>query len=77
MAFDSESARLWEQRLREAGETVEAEVKRLATYINDEVVPDVRRNGSEALRFAASELQKLAAKMDEIRNPPPPGAPKP
>ena len=77
MPFDPESARPWEQKLREAGETIEGEVRRLATYINDEVVPDVRRNGSEALRFAAAELQKLAAKMDEIRNPPPPGVPKP
>jgi hypothetical protein len=38
------------------------------TYINDEVVPDIRRNGSQALRFAAEEMQKLAQRMDEHRS---------
>jgi hypothetical protein len=72
----------WEQRIREAGANLEEDVRRLITYINDEVVPDVRRNSSEALRAAATELQKLAQHMDE-RNarqtppPPPPGQPKP
>jgi hypothetical protein len=41
------------------------------------VVPDVRRNGSDALRSAAAELQKLARKMDDHagRTPPPPPPP--
>jgi hypothetical protein len=54
-------------------------------YINDEVVPEVRRNGSEALRAAAVELHKLAQRMDDHARrtsappppPPPTGAPKP
>jgi hypothetical protein len=29
------------------------------------VVPDVRRNGSEALKAAAAELHKLASRMDD------------
>ncbi len=70
----------WEQNLRDAAIRVEEDLKRLATYINDEVVPDVRRNSSEALRSAAIELQRLAAKLDDSRNaqgggppvPPPP-----
>jgi hypothetical protein len=46
-------------------------------------VPDVRRNGSEALRAAAAELHKLAQRMDEHARrtatppPPPKDAPKP
>jgi hypothetical protein len=43
-------------------------------------MPEVRRNGSQALRFAAAELQKLAQHMDERRDasagqapPAPPG----
>jgi hypothetical protein len=40
----------------------------VVTYINDEVVPEVRHNGSQALRFAAAELQKLAQHMDERRD---------
>ena len=44
----------------EAAARAEEEVRRVVTYINDEVVPEVRRNGSQALRIAAVELQKLA-----------------
>lgn len=67
----------WEEQLREAGARVEEDLQRVVRYINDEVVPDVRRNGSEALRSAAVELQKLAQRMDDRRGttaatPPPP-----
>jgi hypothetical protein len=59
--------RNWEQQLREAAARAEEELRRVLTYINDEVVPEVRRNGSEALRGAAIELQKLAQRMDDRR----------
>jgi hypothetical protein len=77
---DQPSKRPWEQRLHEAGTRVEEDLRSIINYINDEVVPDVRRNGSEALRAAAAELQRLAQRMDERagRTPPPPkDAPKP
>ena len=61
-----------EQRLRDAASTVETDVKRLITYFNDEVVPDVRRNGSAALRSAAAEIERLARRMEEATPPPPP-----
>jgi len=66
--------RPWEQRLHEASSRVEEDLRGIIQYINDEVVPDVRRNSSDALRAAAVELQKLAKKMDEHagRTPPPP-----
>ena len=68
----------WEARLREAATHVETDLRKLVSYINDEVMPDVRRNGSSALRSAASELQRLAERMDESnRGAPPPPAPKP
>jgi hypothetical protein len=69
--------RPWEQRLHEAGSRMEDDLRNIIKYINDEVVPDVRRNGSEALRAAAAELQKLAQKMDDRagRTPPPPPPP--
>jgi hypothetical protein len=57
----------WEQQLRDAARHVEEDLRRVVTYINDEVVPDVRQNGSEALRSAARELEKLAQKMDDRR----------
>ncbi|MGD0799408.1 MAG: hypothetical protein ABR910_16955 [Acidobacteriaceae bacterium] len=69
----------WEQQLREAAARAEEELRRVVTYINDEVVPDIRRNGSQALRSAAVELQKLAQRMDDHRvassAPPPPQPP--
>ena len=63
----------FEDRLRDAASHVEEDLRRVATYINDEVVPDVRRNGSDALRFAAAELRKLAERVDAAnrRTPPP------
>ncbi len=68
----------FEQRLRDAATSVESEVKRLITYINDEVVPDVRRNGSAALRSAAAEIDRLAGRMENAnRNPPPPPSTRP
>jgi len=69
--------RPWEQRLHEAGSRVEEDLRKVIRYINDEVVPDVRRNGSDALRAAAAELHRLAQKMDDRagRTPPPPPPP--
>jgi hypothetical protein len=70
----------WQDRLHETAARIEEDLRHLASYINDEVVPDVRRFSSGALRNAAIELQKLAQRMDDERSkdtPPPPGAPKP
>ena len=64
----SEERERWERQLREAAAHVEEDVRRVVTYINDEVVPDIRKNGSQALRCAAAELQKLAQHMDERRD---------
>jgi hypothetical protein len=36
-------------------------------FLDDEVVPEVRRNSSSALRAAAVRLQKLAESMDDAR----------
>ena len=56
----------WEMRLRETVARVEDDLRKLVTYVNDEVVPDVRRNGSVALRGAAEELQRLARHMEDL-----------
>lgn len=57
----------WEQQLREAAVRAEEDVRRVVTYINDKVVPEVRLSGSQALRTAANELMKLAQHMDDRR----------
>lgn len=70
--------RPWEQILQDAGSRAEDDLRKVIQYINDEVVPDVRRNGSHALRLAAAELQKLAQRMDDrVQTRPPEGAGKP
>ena len=65
-----------EARLRGVAAQVETDLKRFITHLNDEVVPDVRRNGSSALKSAAAELAKLARRMEE-QNPPSPPPPPP
>jgi hypothetical protein len=66
--------RPWEQQFREAATHLEDDLRRFAGYVNEEIVPSVRRNSSEALRAAAIELHKLAERMDDHarRTPPPP-----
>lgn len=61
----------WQDRLHETAARVEDDLRTFTNYINDEVVPDVRRHSSEALRTAAAELQKLAQRLDDDRQPPP------
>jgi hypothetical protein len=78
-----EPKRPWEQQLRDAATHLETDLRNVVKYINDEVVPEVRRNGSEAMRAAAMELHRLAQRMDEHAGrtatppPPPKDAPKP
>ncbi|HEU4634988.1 MAG TPA: hypothetical protein VFS41_02340 [Edaphobacter sp.] len=57
--------RPWEERLHEAGTRMEEDVREFIRYFNDEIVPDLRKNGSEALRAAARELNRMAQRMDE------------
>jgi hypothetical protein len=72
----------FDQRLHEAARRAEEELRRFTRYIDEEVVPEVRRNSSTALRAAAVRLQKLAESMDDARNdkgnsgpnPPPSGS---
>ena len=55
----------WNAKVQEAAERAEAEVQRLIRYMNDEVVPDVRRHSSTALRSAADQLRTLAQTLDD------------
>lgn len=57
-----------DQRLQEAARRAEEELRRFVSYLDEEVVPEVRRNSSTALRAAAARLQKLAESMDDARN---------
>ena len=59
-----ERTKRWGKHLQDAAGHVEEDLRRVVTFINDEVVPDIRRNSSHALRAAAVELEKLAAQME-------------
>lgn len=69
----------WESRVRDAAAHIESDLRRLVDYVNDQVMPDVRRNSSSALRSAAAEFEKLATRMEDSNRgaPPPPSEPKP
>lgn len=63
------SGRRVDEKLSDAIPRIEADVQRVVKYINDEVVPQVRRESSEALRSAAEQLRKLADYMEAKRKP--------
>ena len=54
-----------EERFNNIAPRVEEEVRKVITYLNDEVVPKVRQNSSEALRIASEQLRKLADSMEK------------
>ena len=56
-----------DERVGDAIPRVEEEVKKVITYLNDEVVPQVRRSSSEALRTASEHLNRLAEHLDRSR----------
>ncbi|HTV07053.1 MAG TPA: hypothetical protein VME86_16915 [Acidobacteriaceae bacterium] len=53
-----------EAKFNQAAPHIEEEVRKVITYLNDEVVPEVQRNSSKALRIAAEQLAKLAERLD-------------
>ena len=65
MAEQKAQSKPWKERLSEANARIEAELQRVIRYIDTEVVPEVRKHGSQSLRAAAAQLQKLAEHMDD------------
>jgi hypothetical protein len=60
-----EFGRKLDERFAEGVPRVEEEVKKVIAYLNDEVVPQVRQNSSQALRVAADHLSRLAEHLDK------------
>jgi hypothetical protein len=54
-----------DERFAAGAPKVEDEVKKVIAYLNDEVVPQVRQNSSQALRVAAEHLSRLAEHLDK------------
>jgi hypothetical protein len=64
--FENAGRRI-DEHLGGTGERIEEDVKRVIAYLNDHVVPEVRENGSKALRIAAGQLARLADHLDRTR----------
>lgn len=53
------------RRFEEAIELIEMELRHAAAYVNDAVVPHVRRESISAMRTLADTLRNLADRMDQ------------
>ncbi len=58
------------RRIEEAVELIEMEPRHTIAYINDAVVPQVRRESVSALRAAADTLRNLADRFEQSTQPP-------
>ena len=56
-----------DQGLGTAIPRIQDEVRKVVAYLNDEVVPHLRQDSSQALRSAAEQLRKLADHLDDNR----------
>jgi hypothetical protein len=52
-------------RIEEAIELIEMELRHAIAYLNDAVVPQVRRESISAMRTVADTLRNLADRMDK------------
>ncbi|MGD0912102.1 MAG: hypothetical protein ABR928_09405 [Terracidiphilus sp.] len=53
------------QRIEEAIELIEMELRHAVAYVNDAVVPQVRQESIRAMRNLSETLRGLADKMDK------------
>jgi hypothetical protein len=64
------------QRIEEAIELIEMEIRHAAAYVNAAVIPEVRRESISALRNISSTLRNFADRLDQ-KSPPQPTPPPP
>ena len=57
------------QRIDEAIELIEMELRHAVAYVNDAVVPQVRSESIAAMRKVADTLRNLADRMDQPKGP--------
>lgn len=57
------------QRLDEAMELIEMELRHAIAYVNDAVVPQVRSESITAMRKISDKLRNLADRMDQQQRP--------
>lgn len=56
------------QRIEEAVELIEMELRHAIAYVNDAVIPQVRRESISAMRTAADTLRNLADRFEQRSN---------
>jgi hypothetical protein len=56
------------QRIDEAMELIEMELRHAIAYVNDAVIPQVRRESISAMRVAADTLRDLADRFEQRDN---------
>jgi hypothetical protein len=56
------------QRIEEAVELIEMELRHAIAYVNDAVIPQVRRESIGAMRTAADTLRNLADRFERQAN---------
>jgi hypothetical protein len=59
------------RRIEEAVEVIEMELRHAVAYLNDAVIPQVRRESISAMRTVADTLRNLADRMDREAGTPP------
>lgn len=58
------------QRIEEAVELIEMELRHAIAYVNDAVIPQVRRESISAMRTVADTLRNLADRFENSNQPP-------
>lgn len=56
------------QRIEEAMELIEMKLRHAIAYVNDTVIPQVRRESISAMRAAADKLHNLADRFEQRGN---------
>jgi len=56
-------------RIEEAVELIEMELRHAIAYVNDAVVPQVRKESISALRTVADKLRDLADRFEQDKGP--------
>jgi hypothetical protein len=59
------------RRIEEAVELIEMELRHTIAYINDAIVPQVRKESVNAMRTVADKLRELADRFDQPKDPRP------
>ena len=63
--YSSSTGDRFNRKIEEAARTLEQETENFIRYLNDEVVPEVRKHSSRSLRTASQKLRDFADYLDK------------